>query len=158
MVEPAGYYSYNARAQNEELSRGEWRESRPVFPSNVNTIPAPPIHRVPLAQLAALVPLCLLVWLALDETVALSVLCGGAVAVAPQAWFAARLFRSRGARSAPEVARLALGGEVGKFLLSAAGFAAVFALLRPIAPVAVFSGYIAMLAIQMTGSWLLLKA
>lgn len=129
-----------------------------MFRSNVNTIPAPPVHRVPLAQLAALVPLCLLVWLAVDKTAGLSVLCGGVVAVAPQAWFAARLFRSRGARSASDVARLALGGEIGKFLLSAAGFAAVFALLRPIAPVAVFAGYIAMLAVQMTGSWLLLKA
>mgnify|MGYP003625809880 FL=1 len=123
----------------------------------VNTIPVPPIHRVTLAQLATLVPLCLLVWLALDQTMALSVLCGGAVAVTPQAWFAARLFRSRGAQSAPELARSALGGAIGKFLLSVAGFAAVFALLRPVAPVAVFAGYIAMLAVQMTGSWLLLK-
>lgn len=125
---------------------------------NVNTIPVPPFHRVTLAQLATLVPLCLLLWLALDQTVALSVLCGGAVAVAPQAWFAARLLRSSGARSAPEVARSALGGAVGKFLLSVAGFAAVFALLKPVAPVAVFAGYIAMLAVQMTGSWLLLKS
>lgn len=129
-----------------------------MFRRNVNTIPVPPVHRVTLAQLATLVPLCLLLWLALDQTVALSVLCGGAVAVTPQAWFAARLFRSRGAQSAPELARSALGGAIGKFLLSVAGFAAVFALLQPVVPVAVFAGYIAMLAVQMTGSWLLLKA
>lgn len=158
VVEPARYYSYNARAQNEELSRGKWREARPVVRRKVNTIPVPPIHRVTLAQLATLVPLSLLVWLALDQTVALSVLCGGAVAVAPQAWFAARLFRSRGAQSAPEVARAALGGAIGKFLLSVAGFAAVFSLLQPVAPAAVFAGYIAMLAVQLTGSWLLLKS
>jgi ATP synthase protein I len=128
-----------------------------VFRKVVNTIPVPPIHRVTLAQVATLVPLCLLTWLALDQTNALSVLCGGAVAIAPQAWFAVRLFRSRGAQSAPEMARSALGGAIGKFLLSVAGFAAVFALLQPVAPVAVFAGYIAMLAVQMTGSWLLLK-
>ncbi|MDO8860113.1 ATP synthase subunit I [Haliea sp. E1-2-M8] len=156
-VEPARYYSYNARAQNEELSRGKWCGVRPVVRRNVSAYPVPPVHRVTLAQLATLVPLCLLVWLALDQTVALSVLCGGVVAVAPQVWFADRLFRSRGARSAPELARSALGGAIGKFLLSVAGFAAVFALLRPVAPVAVFAGYVAMLAVQMTGSWLLLK-
>jgi len=122
---------------------------------SANSIPSPPVHRVALLQLATLVPLCLLVWLALDETTALSTLCGGAVAVLPQAWFAAKLFRvrARGARSASEITRSALSGEIGKFLLSAAGFAAVFVLLRPLEASAVFAGYVAMLIVQTIGSW-----
>jgi len=121
---------------------------------SANSIPSPPVHRITLAQLATLVPSCLLLWLALDETVALSAFCGGAIAVIPQAWFTAKLFRARGARAATEIARSALGGAMGKFLLSAAGFAAVFALLRPLEPVAVFAAYVAMLVVQVTGSWL----
>jgi len=46
---------------------------------------------------------------------------------------------------------------MGKFLLSVAGFAVVFATLRPIDGLAVFAGYLVMLAIQITGSWLLLR-
>ena len=61
-----------------------------------------------------------------------------------------------GASAARAIARSSYAGEVGKFLLSVAGFAVVFALVRPIDGLAVFAGYLAMLAIQITGSWLLL--
>ena len=119
-------------------------------------ISRPPVHRITLAQLAVLVPLCLLV-LAFDEVRAYSVLCGGLVAVIPQAWFAALAFRWRGARSARAIARSSYAGEVGKFILSVAGFAIVFAAVRPIDGLAVFAGFLAMLALQITGSWLLLR-
>jgi len=118
-------------------------------------IARPPVHRIILAQLAALVLLCL-VLLALDKVRAYSVLSGGLIAIVPQAYFAALAFRWRGARSAAAIARSSYAGETGKFLLSVAGFAAVFAMLRPIDGPAVFVGYLAMLAIQITGSWLLL--
>ena len=117
-------------------------------------IARPPVHRITLAQLAVLVPLCLL--LASDGVGAYSVLCGGLIAILPQAWFATLAFRWRGARSARAIARSGYAGEVGKFILSVAGFAAVFATVRPIDGLAVFAGYLAMLAIQITGSWLLL--
>ncbi|HEY6130401.1 MAG TPA: ATP synthase subunit I, partial [Halioglobus sp.] len=65
-------------------------------------------------------------------------------------------FRWRGARSARAIARSAYAGEVGKFLLSIGGFALVFAVIRPIDGPAVFVGYLAMLAIQIIGSWLVL--
>lgn len=118
-------------------------------------IARPPIHRITVAQLAALVLLCLVV-LAFDKVRAYSVLSGGLIAVLPQAYFAVLAFRWRGARSARAIARSSYAGEVGKFLLSVAGFAVVFAALRPIDGLAVFVGYLAMLAIQITGSWLLL--
>ncbi|GAB3283700.1 hypothetical protein GCM10027297_24420 [Parahaliea aestuarii] len=87
----------------------------------------------------------------------LSALCGGLVAIVPQAWFAVKAFAHSGARSAREVANAGYAGEVVKFLLSATGFAAVFILLRPVFPIAVFSAFIAMQAIQITGSWMLLR-
>jgi ATP synthase protein I len=118
-------------------------------------IARPPVHRITLVQLASLVSLCLLL-LAIDKVVAYSVLSGGLVAIVPQAYFAVLAFRWRGARSARAIARSSYAGELGKFLLSVAGFALVFAVVRPIDGLAVFVGYLAMLAIQLTGTWLLL--
>ncbi len=119
-------------------------------------ITRPPVHRITLAQLAALVPICLLL-LVFDKVCAYSALSGGLIAIVPQAYFAALAFRWRGAQSAKAIARSSYAGEVGKFVLSVAGFAVVFATLRPIDGLAVFAGYLAMLAIQITGSWLLLR-
>ncbi len=89
---------------------------------------------------------------------AVSVLSGGLIAVLPQAYFATLAFRWRGAQSARAIARSSYMGETGKYLPSVAGFAVVFAAIRPIDGLAVFAGYLAMLAIQITGSWLLLKS
>ena len=119
-------------------------------------IARPPVHRITLAQLAVLVPFCLVI-LALDTVRAYSVLSGGMIAILPQAYFAALAFRWRGARSARAIARSGYAGEVGKFFLSVAGFAAVFAVVRPIDGLAVFAGYLVMLTIQIFGSWLLLS-
>lgn len=116
----------------------------------------PPVYRITLAQLVILVVLCLFL-LASDKVRAYSVLSGGLIAILPQAYFAALTFRWRGARSARAIARSSYAGQVGKFLLSVAGFAAVFVALRPIDAPAVFAGYLAMLVIQITGSWLLLR-
>ena len=118
-------------------------------------IARPRVHRITLAQLGLLVPLCLLL-LAWDKVVAYSVFSGGLIAIVPQAYFATLAFRWRGARSAGAIARSSYAGEIGKFFLSVAGFAAVFAVLRPINGLAVFAGYLVMLAIQIIGSWLLL--
>lgn len=119
-------------------------------------IAKPPVYRISLVQLALLVPGCLLLATG-DRILGISAFCGGLVAVLPQAWFAARTFRFRGARSALAVARSGYAGEMGKFLLSAVGFAAIFILLRPVDGAAVFAGYLLMLAVQITGSWVLLR-
>jgi ATP synthase protein I len=115
----------------------------------------PPVHRITLAQLALLAPFCLAL-LAYDRVVACSVLSGGLIAIVPQAYFAVLAFRWRGARFASSIARSSYAGQVGKFVLSIAGFGLVFALLRPIDAPAVFGGYLIMLVTQITGSWLLL--
>jgi len=119
-------------------------------------IERPPVFRITATQLIALA-LASAALLALDTVWAYSVLSGGLIAVLPQAYFAARAFRWRGARSAQAIAKSSYAGLVGKFIFSAAGFAVVFATLRPIEGLAVFVGYLAMLAIQIIGSWLLLK-
>jgi len=119
-------------------------------------IARPPVYRITLAQLVILVLLCL-VLLVSDKVRAYSVLSGGLIAILPQAYFAALAFRWRGARSARAIARSSYAGQVGKFLLSIAGFAVVFVALRPLDAPAVFAGYVAMLVIQITGSWLLLR-
>ena len=108
-------------------------------------IERPPVHRITLAQLAVLVPLCFLIT-ALDKVCAYSVASGGLIAIVPQAYFAALAFRWRGANSATAIARSSYVGEVGKF-----------ATVRPLDGLAVFAGYLVMLAIQITGSWLLLR-
>jgi ATP synthase protein I len=119
-------------------------------------IARPPAHRITLAQLAALATLCLLL-LALDKVIAYSVLSGGLIAIVPQAYFAIRAFRWRGAQSAEAMARSAYAGVIGKFLLSVAGFALAFAVVRPIDGLAVFAGYLAMLMLQIIGSWWLAR-
>ena len=116
----------------------------------------PPVHRITLVQLAILVLLCLIL-LGSDKVRAYSVFSGGLIAILPQAYFAALAFRWRGARSARAIARSSYAGQVGKFLLSVTGFAVVFVALRPIDAPAVFAGYLLMLMIQITGSWLLLR-
>ena len=119
-------------------------------------IARPPVHRITLAQLATLTLLCLPL-LAYDQVVAWSLAAGGLIAIIPQAYFARLAFRWRGAKSARAVARSSYAGEIGKFMLNIAGFAVVFATVRPISGLAVFAGYLAMLAIQIIGSWLLLS-
>jgi ATP synthase protein I len=119
-------------------------------------IKRPPVYRITAVQLVVLVSSSVLIF-TFDAVWAYSVLSGGLIAVLPQAYFATRAFRWRGARSAQAIAKSSYAGVVGKFVFSAAGFAAVFALLRPIEGLAVFAGYLAMLMIQIIGSWLLLK-
>jgi ATP synthase protein I len=118
-------------------------------------IARPPVHRITLAQLALLISLCLIL-LAFDKVFAYSVLSGGLIAIVPQVYFAVLAFRWRGARSAQAIARSSYAGETGKFLLSVAGFAVVFSVIRPLDGIAVFIGYLTMLAVQIIGSWLLL--
>jgi ATP synthase protein I len=120
-------------------------------------ITRPPAQRVTLVQGAVLVfaSLALYSW---NPVVAQSTLLGGLIAVVPQAWFTHMVFRRRGARAATQIARTSYAAEVGKFLMSIAGFALVFALVRPITGWAVFAAYGVMVIIQVTGAWYLLRA
>ncbi len=119
-------------------------------------ISRPPAYRVTVAQTVVL----LVIWMGasfLDPVIAYSSLLGGLVAIVPQAWFANRIFRWRGARSAQQIAKASYGAEIGKFVLAVAGFALVFALVRPLEAWAVFGAYGGMLVIQIMGAWYLLR-
>lgn len=119
-------------------------------------ISRPPVHRISIVQAAVL----LIFWAGLagwDETAAMSFGMGGLVAVIANAWFALGVFRWQGAGVAQQAARSSYGAEIGKFLLAVAGFALIFAKLRPIEGWAVFAGYGVMLVIQIVGSWWLLR-
>ncbi|MBA6413653.1 ATP synthase subunit I [Parahaliea sp. F7430] len=122
----------------------------------VANIAKPPVFRITLAQFIVLLPLSLLLG-AWNINLGYSALCGGLVAILPQAYFAAQTFRYSGARSARVIARSSYTGEVVKFLLNAVGFAAIFILLQPVSGAAVFAMYLLMMAIQITGSWWLLR-
>lgn len=102
----------------------------------------PPLRRIYSIQLLLLLILsaALAAW---DWVVAYSALCGGAIAVSANAWFARQVFRYQGARNAPLITRSFYRGEMGKLLLAAVMFALVFALIRPLSPAALFGGFIA---------------
>lgn len=157
-VEQPQQSTYNARARNEEKTRvADGKGSMAREPVTGAQIARPPAYRITMAQLAVLVPLCLITWQLWDGTGAYSLLCGAMVAILPQAWFAFIVFRSRGAQQAQQAARKSYAGELGKFLLSVAGFALVFAAVRPVNAPAVFAGFLCMLVIQIYGSWRLLR-
>lgn len=120
-------------------------------------IARPPVHRITLFQCIGLTFLTLVSAFLFTDVITYSVICGGLIAIVPQAFFALRTFRYSGAQSAHAMARAGYSAEVGKFFLSCVGFAMVFALLRPIDGAAVFAGYVAMLMLHIFGSWWLLR-
>jgi ATP synthase protein I len=95
-----------------------------------------------LAQAGVSVGLAIMLWWWLGQVAAVSALLGGMVAVIPNGFLAARLLAPRG-HDAKALMRSAWLGEIGKLLLTVLLFGVIFAALRPIAPLAVFGGFIA---------------
>ena len=118
-------------------------------------ISRPPFHRITVVQLVVLLAL----WAGVtgcNPVTASSLGLGGLVAVVPNAWFALSVFRWRGASNVQRAVRAGYAAEIGKFLLAIAGFALIFAFVRPIEGWAVFAGYGSMLVLQIAGAaWLL---
>ena len=96
--------------------------------------------RATLIQLTATGCAGLVAYLFLGTPATVSLVSGALCAVVPQAYFALRMSRAS-AQSAQRAARLGLAAEGGKFLLSVAAFALVFAVLKPAQPGLVFLGY-----------------
>lgn len=121
-----------------------------------------PVHNTVLAQLLVLGPSLIIVALWFDHTSMMSFAAGAAVAILPHAWFAVVVFGFRRRRSlqmgASRGAKRAYAAHAGKFFMSAAGFALVFAALRPISAPAVFVGFSLMWVLQTVGSVRLLRA
>ena len=112
-----------------------------------SSLPRPPVWRVLLAESGFLIATALGAGL-VDPVAGRSLLCGGLVFLVPQTWFAWRVFRYRGAGAAPEVVQGFYRAEAGKFLLTCAGFAAVFVGVRPLHAAAFFGAYIVLYVVN----------
>jgi len=96
-----------------------------------------------LAQAGVAAGLAGLLGLTAGAVASTSALLGGLAAVAPNAFLAARLIGPRHNDDATAVLRSAQIGLVGKLVLTALLFGAIFATVRPISGLAVFGGFIA---------------
>ncbi len=89
------------------------------------------------------------------RVVAVSWLLGVLVAVAPNAFLAARLLGARA--DAKALLRAAWIGEIGKFAFTVLLFAVIFASVRPLSALAVFGGFItaqlAAIGVLAYGGW-----
>jgi ATP synthase protein I len=103
-------------------------------------------HVVPvtlLVQACVSVVVAAVSWAWVGEVAAVSALLGGAAAVIPNGFLAARLLQPSRDESAQAMMRSAWFGETGKVLLTALLFGVIFGFVRPISPLAVFAGFIA---------------
>jgi len=113
----------------------------------MTTIPKPPLSKVPVYQLAVLLPVSTMLLL-LDKVLASSVLVGGLIQIVPQAWFARQAFKYSGANQASLVVRTMYRGETGKVVLTAALMAVVFLLCKQWNFFMLFTAFIVMIPLQ----------
>jgi len=104
-------------------------------------LPRPPVHRVLMVESGLLAVATAATWW-LDVASGKSVLVGGLLFLLPNSWFAWRAFRARGAAAARDVVQGFYRAEAGKFLLTAAGFAAAFSYAGSLQAVILMSAYI----------------
>lgn len=103
-------------------------------------------HVVPLTllvQVCVSVVVAAGLWAWMGKVAGISALLGGATAVIPNGFLAARLLQPSRDQSAKAMMRSAWLGELGKVLLTALLFGVIFGFVRPIQPLAVFVGFIA---------------
>ena len=104
---------------------------------------SPVVKKVLLAQTGLTLALAALFWGFNGFISGYSALLGGLTAVIPNGFLAARLMLPRRDPGAGALLRAAYLGELGKLALTVLMFGAVFALVRPLAAGALFSGFIA---------------
>ncbi|GGC94379.1 F0F1 ATP synthase subunit I [Halopseudomonas salina] len=98
-------------------------------------------------QCAVALMAALTLWIFQGYVAGYSGLLGGLVALLPNAYFAYRVYRYSGARSARVIVKEFYSGEAGKLILTAALFVLVWVGVEPLEPTAVFAGYLAVLAV-----------
>jgi ATP synthase protein I len=96
-----------------------------------------------LAQAGVSMLLAAVLWPRFGDTAALSTLLGGAAAVVPNGFLAARMLTPSRDPRGVAIMRAAWIGEIGKILLTALAFGVTFGFVRPLSPPAVFAGFIA---------------
>jgi len=103
-------------------------------------------HVVPvtlLAQVCVSIVAAAVCWAWFGGVAAVSAALGGATAVVPNAFLAARLLMSMRDLRDQAMLRSAWIGEIGKLLLTVLFFGVIFGVVLPLAPLAVFAGFIA---------------
>jgi F0F1-type ATP synthase assembly protein I len=103
------------------------------------------VRNILLTQAAVALGLAAVVWLWLGSERAIPTLLGGLIGVVPNAFLAARVMSPRAGRSAGSLLRAGWLGEIGKIVIAALLFVAVFKTLKPLYPGFLFIGYIATL-------------
>lgn len=111
-----------------------------------------PFHRTPafpvlMLQLIVTLAVALALWIFQGLIAGYSSLLGGLVALIPNCYFAFRVYRYSGARSARAIVGEFYSGEAGKLILTAVLFIAVWLAVKPLVVAAVFGGYLAVLAV-----------
>lgn len=114
----------------------------------------PPVVKISLIQLAAVLLVALALELTLNRVIALSALLGGLLCVLPNLYFGLRAFelmgssrsdpnrrQIRGARASQRTVASFYRAETGKFVLTLMGFAAVFATVKPLNGAVLFISY-----------------
>lgn len=109
------------------------------------------VARVLLLQLGSGVLLALLFWSIGGRISGFSALLGGLICLLPNAYLALRLTLPRSDRGASGLVRAAYIGELGKIVLTVLLFGLVFSLVRPIDPLALFTGFIATTMVTLFG-------
>lgn len=102
------------------------------------------IVRLWLVQLCTTLVFAVLCAVVSGTNAAISALLGGVVCVIPNIYFARKLFKYQGARSAKQIVNSFYKGEAAKILLSVFLFTAVFMWVK-ITPLAFFTAYIMIL-------------
>lgn len=103
----------------------------------------PPVHKVIVAQLAAITLVAIVSLLFSGSIVAYSLLLGGLISALPNAFFAAQAFKYRGARNAKKVVKSFMRGEIGKIAMTIGLFALCFGLITTLNELALILGFMA---------------
>ena len=133
---------FSARGKRRMMARAEERSTA----LSVN-----PVAKVLLGQLGLSVVLALLFWGFGGRVFGYSALLGGLTCVIPNAFLALRLVVPRREPGASGLVRAAYIGELGKLALTVLMFSLVFTLVRPLAAVPLFTGFIAAMLVTFSG-------
>ena len=110
-----------------------------------------PVVTILLGQLASSVLLAMLFWGMGGRVAGYSALLGGLTCVIPNAFLALRLVAPRRDTGARGLVRAAYIGEIGKIALTVLMFSLVFTLVRPLAAVPLFTGFIVATLVTFSG-------
>ena len=115
----------------------------------------PQVWRLPFAQGLLLLALVGISGALGGAVAAFSSLLGGLICMIPGLYFSLAMFRYQGARSARLILQTTYKAETIKMVMTAAGFAAAFILVKPLSAGHLFAAFIAVQAVHWLAPWIL---